>query len=126
MKRQYVITERAHYMCPNMHFGILCSINADYNLNKINETVQTLVEAHPFLSSLIALDEQERPYYNPQNDIHIKIIEREAIDTLGEDYQGLAVNGWDVHSEAMLKVLTYPNKAAKLFFYLICCTSFTV
>lgn len=119
MKRQYVITERAHYMCPNMHFGILCSINADYNLNKINETVQTLVEAHPFLSSLIALDEQERPYYSPQNDIHIKIIEREAIDTLGEDYQGLAVNGWDVHSEAMLKVLTYPNKAGKASFSIL-------
>ncbi|MDD6034036.1 MAG: hypothetical protein PUC47_11260 [Oscillospiraceae bacterium] len=28
MERAYLTTERAHFMCPNMHFGILIELNA--------------------------------------------------------------------------------------------------
>ena len=30
MKRQYLLTERAHFMCPNMHFGMLMEIETEY------------------------------------------------------------------------------------------------
>lgn len=28
--KQYILTERAHFMCPNMHFGIKAKIPAKF------------------------------------------------------------------------------------------------
>ncbi|MCR5684907.1 MAG: hypothetical protein K6G81_05720 [Lachnospiraceae bacterium] len=33
--RKYLYTERAHYMCPNMHFGIMAEIGAEFDANRI-------------------------------------------------------------------------------------------
>ena len=29
--KNYVYTERAHFMCPNMHFGIMAKIENNYD-----------------------------------------------------------------------------------------------
>ena len=55
MKRQYLLTERAHFMCPNMHFGMLMEIETEYIEERVKETLDKMSEAHPFLKSLIAL-----------------------------------------------------------------------
>ena len=62
--KNYICTERAHYMCPNMEFGILAHIRAEYSREKVLETVRMLQAAHPFLRSLIAEEPgSKKPYY---------------------------------------------------------------
>lgn len=39
MERQYLVTERAHFMCPNMHFGILVELKEKYNKQKVLDTL---------------------------------------------------------------------------------------
>ena len=40
MEKQYVKTERAHVMCPNMHFGMVIEVNANYCLNKAQKYLE--------------------------------------------------------------------------------------
>ena len=35
MKKQYILSERAHFMCPNMHFGMLMEIEKEYDIEAI-------------------------------------------------------------------------------------------
>ena len=49
MKRQYLVTERAHFMCPNMHFGMLIELEKKYTQEKVKETLTRIADAHPFL-----------------------------------------------------------------------------
>ena len=35
MKKQYVLTERAHFMCPNMHFGMIMEIEKEFIAEKV-------------------------------------------------------------------------------------------
>lgn len=47
--KNYVYTERAHFMCPNMHFGIMAKIESNYDERQLRQSVDTLQKAHPFL-----------------------------------------------------------------------------
>lgn len=51
--RNYVYTERAHFMCPNMHFGIMAKIESNYDEEQLRQSIDILQKAHPFLHSLI-------------------------------------------------------------------------
>nr|UWI51978.1 hypothetical protein NZ312_09780 [Clostridioides difficile] len=109
--KQYIMTERAHLMCPNMHFGIKSRIKANYDFIKIESTMKLLMNAHPFLRSLIAIEKiTEKLYYELYDEIQIPIIEKERADLWSKDYQELTSNGWDVFSESLLKVIVYPLK----------------
>ena len=44
---QYLFTERAHLMCPNMCFGIVMAACRPYEGSKIRATIAALAEAHP-------------------------------------------------------------------------------
>lgn len=63
MERQYIRSERAHFMCPNMHFGIVVRIAAKYELEKVQRTLKQIVSAHPVLNCVIAQDENNELYY---------------------------------------------------------------
>ncbi len=52
--KNYVYTERAHLMCPNMHFGIMAKIESNYDEGKLRQSIDALQKAHPFLQCLIA------------------------------------------------------------------------
>ena len=47
--KNYVYTERAHFMCPNMHFGIMAKIESNYDEGRLKQSIDTLQKAHPFL-----------------------------------------------------------------------------
>lgn len=79
-------------------------------MSEVNEAVRVLAEAHPFLRCLIADDELGRPYYSLREDIEIKVVEKESIDTLEEDYRVLAEIGWPLHLDGMFKILVYPKE----------------
>ena len=65
MEKQYIITERAHFMCPNMHFGMLAEIAGEYCLEKVQDTLNQMAAAHPFLRSVIRYEENsDKLYYD--------------------------------------------------------------
>jgi NRPS condensation-like uncharacterized protein len=109
MDRQYIVTERAHLMCPNMHFGILLSIDKKYDINRIRDVIRSLSEAHPFLKCLIANDGSGKLYYALQKKLEIRCSEMSSLELLEDDYRKISESGWDVYSEGLLRILTYPR-----------------
>ena len=107
--RAYVCTERAHYMCPNMHFGILARLPVAYDAQKARQTVLALQAAHPFLRSRIT-DEpgSGRLFYQAQDSLDIPLEEKADVDSWARDYDALAAGGWNVKAEALLKLQVYP------------------
>ncbi len=110
-KKQYVITERAHFMCPNMHFGIKAKMVTAYDLSKVRHTLDLLANAHPFLKSLIKTEDTTRKlFYEYVSEMQIPIIEKEDRSLWVNDYQALTECGWNVFCECLLKVIVYPGK----------------
>lgn len=109
---QFICTERAHLMCPNMQFGILAHIRAEYSWETARETLRVLQAAHPFLRSLIAGEPGcGKLYYQVQESLNLPLIEKTDVHSWQEDYNELTVPGWDVRREGLLKVLLYPAGA---------------
>lgn len=104
------MTERTHYMCPNMHFGIVIEIDKMFDLIEVQKTLDRMAEAHPFLKSLIAQEEgTNKLYYRIMSTSQIMLFVRENEDTLWEDYQEVSSQGWNVFKEGLLKVFIYPK-----------------
>ncbi|MCR5576293.1 MAG: hypothetical protein K6F56_04730 [Oscillospiraceae bacterium] len=107
--RNYIRSERAHYMCPNMHFGILARILSPYDAEKLRGSVRALQQAHPFLRSLIAQDDGGALYYQAQESLEIPVLEKTDVSAWQRDYDALASRGWDVSRESLLRLLVYPG-----------------
>lgn len=110
MKRQYVMSERAHFMCPNMHFGMLLELQEEYVEEKVGETLHRMAQAHPFLRSLISYEQgTEQLYYDVREQSCIEWTVRNDVSTLWEDYQECAKQDWNVFENGLLKVRIYPG-----------------
>ena len=108
--RKYLYTERAHYMCPNMHFGIMAEIEAEFDVNRIIGSIGVLKAAHPLMRSLIAVEQGSSAiYYEEQPELEIPVTIKEAGDNWQTDYETVSRAGWNVHKEALLKVFAYPS-----------------
>ncbi len=108
--RKYLYTERAHYMCPNMHFGIMARIGAEFDANGIIESIGVLKSAHPLMRSLIAEEQgSSRIYYEEHPELEIPVMIKEADDNWQTDYEAISSAGWNVQKEALLKVFAYPS-----------------
>lgn len=110
--RNYVYTERAHFMCPDMHFGIMAKIESDYDEEQLRQSIDILQKAHPFLQSLIA-DEKDtgRIYYQIQDCLNIPVMVKEEAALWQQDYEEISVQGWNVKKECLLKVVVYPKES---------------
>lgn len=108
--RNYVCSERAHFMCPNMHFGILAQIIGEYDEKKIRRSVDILQSAHPFLKSLIAIEDTGKLYYQQQDCLKIPVAEKAGGADWQQDYHDISRHGWDVRKESLLKILVYPKE----------------
>lgn len=110
--RKYLYTERAHYMCPNMHFGIVAEIGAEFDANGIIESIDVLKTAHPLMRSLIAEEQgSSRIYYEEQSELEIPVMIKKADDNWQADYEAVSLAGWNVQKEALLKVFAYPSES---------------
>ena len=109
--KNYVYTERAHFMCPNMHFGIMAKMESNYDEEQIRQSIDILQRAHPFLHSLIA-DEKDtgRIYYQIQDYLNIPVMVKEEVALWQQDYEEISVQGWNVRKECLLKVVVYPKE----------------
>lgn len=109
--KNYVYTERAHFMCPNMHFGIMAWVKSRYDEEQVRQSIIVLQKAHPFLQSLIAEEtDTGRLYYRVQEDLEIPVMEKAEIDLWQQDYEELSACGWNVKRECLLKILAYPGE----------------
>ena len=109
--KKYLFTERAHYMCPNMHFGILADIDAEFHCDRIFESIGALKAAHPLLRSLMAEEEgSSRIFYEECLELEIPITMKEKGDDWQKDYDTVSKAGWNVQKEALLKVFAYPTE----------------
>lgn len=126
MTRQYLYTEQAHLMCPNMNFGIVCEVNSPFDLNRIRETLSLLVKGHPFLSALLGYEEDtKRYYYNITSDSQVDlIVMNENITGLYDklvlsEYERLVSTDWKLTCEGMLKIVCWKqkNKLCTLFVF---------
>ena len=110
--RKYLYTERAHYMCPNMHFGIVAEIEAEFDANRIIESVGVLKSAHPLMRSLIAEEQGSyKIYYEEHSELEIPVTIKEAGDNWQTDYDAVSSAGWNVQKETLLKVFAYPSES---------------
>ena len=109
--RKYLYTERAHYMCPNMHFGIVAEIGAEFDADKIFESIDVLRSAHPLMRSLIAEEQGSSGiYYEEQSELEIPVTIKKADDNWHTDYEAVSTAGWNVQKEALLKIFAYPSE----------------
>lgn len=124
MIRQYLYTEQAHLMCPNMNFGIVCEVNSPFDENRIRETLSVLVNAHPFLSALLGYEENTKRYYyniTPNSQVDLIIMDEKITGLYDKvvlsEYERLVSTDWNLTSEGMLKVVCWKqeNKLCILF-----------
>ena len=85
--RKYLYTERAHYMCPNMHFGIMAEIGTEFDADGIFRSIDVLRSAHPLMRSLIAEEQGSSGiYYEEHPELEIPVTLREADEDWQTDY----------------------------------------
>ena len=110
--RKYLYTERAHYMCPNMHFGIMADIEAVFDSNRIIESIGILKSAHPLMRSLISEEQgSSKIYYEEHQELEIPVTIKDSDDNWQTDYEAVSLAGWNVQKEALLKVFAYPSES---------------
>ncbi len=110
--RNYVYTERAHFMCPDMHFGIMAKIERNYDEEQLRQSIDALQEAHPFLQSLIAEEtDTGRFYYQMQDELNIPVMVKQEAALWKRDYEEISVQGWNVRKECLLKTVVYPKES---------------
>ncbi|WP_324825380.1 hypothetical protein [Sinanaerobacter sp. ZZT-01] len=110
--RQYILTERAHLMCPNMHFGIKAKIAAGYDKGKVQDVLRTLASAHPFLKSSVAREVKSgKLYYCWREELQAPVFEKDNSSLWSNDYMDITRCGWDAFHECLLKIVLYPGDA---------------
>ena len=122
---EYLFTERAHLMCPNMCFGIVATVNRFYDEARIRESFEQLSLAHPFLNALLGYEEEKNLYYydvTKSSQIAIlfgnsQIAGIDAPEVL-ETYRRLTGRDWDLTREGMLKAAIW-KAAEKTVFLLV-------
>ncbi len=111
MKKQYILSERAHFMCPNMYFGMIMEIEKEYDKQSVYETLIRMAKAHPFLKSVIAYEDgTDKLYYKITERSQITVYVRGDSSLLWSDYKEISKQDWNVFENGLLKVYIYPNK----------------
>lgn len=105
LKRKDICTERAHYMCPNMNFGIAVDIAKTYDEDKIYEAIGKLKDAHPLLSMIV----DETVSYNYSNEVSVPVTFMEDYQSMIDDYEKVTKRGWDLRKDSMLRLITYAH-----------------
>nr|MCR4714095.1 hypothetical protein [Treponemataceae bacterium] len=121
---EYLFTERAHLMCPNMCFGMAAVVNAPYNENLIKAASDKLSAAHPFLNALLGYEEAtNRYFYNVGEKSQIEIflpgseISGISAPEFFTEYQRLTAHDWNLFAEGMLKITAWKTGDKTCFLF---------
>ncbi|MBQ3912557.1 MAG: hypothetical protein II694_06265 [Lachnospiraceae bacterium] len=115
---EYVFTERAHLMCPNMCFGIVIGIKKELDEDRIGETVKCLSFAHPFIRALISHEEKENRFFYDIKDVSQAetVVFRDSIPGVDSpeiiaEFERITSRDFDLFKEGMLKICVWPSGA---------------
>ena len=113
---EYLFTERAHLMCPNMCFGIAMCIDKKFSESRIADTVKKLSLAHPFIRALLSHEEKENRFFYDireasQAEINIFSVDAPGIDApeIMDEYKRITARDFDLYKEGMLKISAWPS-----------------
>lgn len=118
LKRQYLFTERAHLMCPQMNFGIAVVINAEFSNQKVKDVMNQLEAAHPFLKCRIGFEAETNKYFYAYDELlKTEVTEKNADgmiaddfpEVLRNDYYQITSEDWNVLTNGLLKVFLYSS-----------------
>lgn len=111
---EYIFTERAHLMCPNMNFGIAEVVNRAFDAARIREVIRKLADAHPFLRALLGYQKEKNAFFynitdSCKTDILITEEEVSGIDDpkVMAEYERLVSYDWNLLKEGMLKAAVW-------------------
>ena len=121
---EYIFTERAHLMCPNMYFGIAMILPASYDKSRISEAFDALSKAHPFLNALLGYSASDnRYYYDIRESSQIRLVfGDDSIDSIDSDviteqYESVTGYDWNITKEGMLKVTAWKSDEDSCFLF---------
>lgn len=108
---EYLFTERAHLVCPNMCFGIAASLGKVFDKERIEETVSRLAEVHPFLRAQLGYEKETNSYfYDVKEQSQVQVIFAgefcdEDVDVkIIQQFEKLTARDWNLFSEGLLKI----------------------
>ena len=86
---EYLFTERAHLVCPNMCFGIAVTLEKAFEKERIEECLVGLVGAHPFLRSRLGYEKETNSYfYDVKEQSQVEVIYDGELGDVAEDVGG--------------------------------------
>ncbi len=112
---QYLLTERAHLMCPHMCFGIAMAVRRSYGEGPIRDAAHRLSAAHPFLNATLGYEGERNAYcyrVTERSTVEVFIKDQEigGIDSpeIMAEYRRLTGREWNLLEEGMLKLAAWP------------------
>lgn len=140
---EYLFTERAHLVCPNMCFGIAASLGKAFDKNRIEETVTRLAEAHPFLRAQLGYEKETNSYfYDVKEQSQVEVIyageicdeHEEVVESEGgretaaagdvvsspkiiEEFENLTTRDWNLFNEGFLKIAVWKAGARTVLLF---------
>ncbi|MBO5620088.1 MAG: hypothetical protein J5959_00490 [Butyrivibrio sp.] len=83
---------------------------AEFDVNRIIESIDVLKSVHPLMRSLIAEEQGSSGiYYEEQSELEIPVMIKNTDDNWQIDYEAVSSSGWNVQKDALLKVFAYPS-----------------
>lgn len=105
-----VFTERAHLMCPSMHFGIAAAIARPFDETRIFEALEKLRACHPLLSSIISFEADGTPVYEKKADLAVPVHFMKDASSFLKEYEEITAAGWDVRTDCLLRFIACPDE----------------
>ena len=114
MTMEYIYTERAHIMWPDMNFGIAEVLDRTFDADRIKEVMRKLAAAHPFLCALLGYQKENNTFIyditdGSRTEIIIESGEVSGIDDprVMAEYERLTGYEWNLFEEGMLKAAVW-------------------
>lgn len=118
MNRQMIRSERAHYMCPNMHFAIRFGLDGAFEPQKIQEALSCLASAHPFLRALVShAPETDDLFYNVTAESKIQYSFYHDETAMEQAWENIALSEWNVFEKGLLMVFSCPMRSGTTFLF---------
>ena len=123
---EYLFTERAHLACPNMYFAIAATVRKAFDKERIEETIKSMAEAHPFLRARLGYEKETNSYfYDVKEPSQVEVIFAGELDVESEDakiiaqFEELTARDWNLFDEGLLKFVVWEagDKTLLLFVF---------
>ena len=121
---EYLFTERAHLVCPNMCFGIAVSLGKAFEKERVEECLVGLVGAHPFLRSQLGYEKETNSYfYDVKEQSQVEVIfagelaDDDGDEKIIEKFETFTARDWNLFNEGLLKITVWKADGRTVFLF---------